>query len=343
MLDARLGSTVLGMTDTMTALQWRPLTGEDAPAWAELLAAAERVDQTGENYSVADLAEELQNGSIDLTRDTWAVLHGEQLVAVGFVHGDNQVWDVDNVHCFGDVHPAYRGRGIGRRLLGEQLARAEAMHRERHPGHRALISMRPYDHVTPSVNLARAAGLEPVRHFFDMERDLRHDAPPRRDPAAPLRVVPYVADRDDEVRRAHNTAFRDHFGCTERDASVWKQWFAGSRSFRAELSFLACDGEDRVAGYLLGYFHEADAEADGYRKARIGQLGTLPQWRGQGAASALLSHALAAYRDAGYERSGLDVDSANGTGALGMYERVGFRTVRSSTSWAREIPARPAG
>ncbi len=329
------------VTDAATTLRWRPLTRDDAPALAELLAAVEQVDQTGENLSVEDVAEELTHQSIDLSQDSWGVEHGDQLVAVGLVHGDSEVWEVDHVHCFAHVHPAYRRQGIGRRLLAVQLARAEAMHLQRHPRHPAQIAMRPSDHVQASVDLARAAGLEPVRQFFNMQRDLRQDAPLRRAPAAGLRIVGYVEDRDDEVRQGHNLAFRDHFGSTQRDAATWQQGFTGSRGFRADLSVLALDEHDRLAGYLLGYFFEADAAMHGYREAWIGQVGTLPQWRGRGVASAMLSHALASYRELGYQQVGLDVDSANGTGALTLYERLGFRTVRSSTAWTRDIPARP--
>lgn len=343
---AGIGSTVCAMPDTLTTLQWRPLQPEDVPAWAELLAAAELVDKTGENESADDLAEQIEDESLNLASDSWAVLDDGQLIAYGAVHGATRVWDVDTVYCFGTVHPSHRGRGIGRRLLNEQLQRAEALHAQRHPRHPAQITVPWYDHIPSAVALVKAAGLRPLRHFFDMERDLRSEAPAPQDPAAPLRVVPFTFDRDEEVRRAHNAAFRDHFGSTERDVASWKQWFTGTRNFRSELSYLVLDGDAQdaaVAGYLLGYFYDADAAVDDYRTAYIGQLGTLPQWRGRGVASALLTHALAAYRTAGYEQAGLDVDSANGTGALGLYERVGFTVVRSSTSWVREIAAQQTG
>lgn len=328
----------------VTDWEWRPLTPNDVPAYTGLVSAAEAVDKTGENYSEEDLAEELKDESVDLDSDSWAVFDADQLVAVGVVHGSQQVWDVDSLHCFGVVHPSYRRNGIGRQLLARQLDRAEQIHLDRHPRHPARISMRPYDHVTSAAALAKAAGLRPVRHWYDMERDLRTDAPGVRALAQPLRLVPFTADRDDEVRRAHNTAFREHYGSTERDPSIWKQWFTGSRNFRADLSFFAIDNsqDDAVAGYLLGYFYDADAAVDGYREAWIGQLGTLPAWRGRGVGTALLAHALASYRSAGYEQAGLDVDTGNVTGALGMYERVGFTVVRSSTSWVREIQAVPA-
>lgn len=335
MLEAPAGTTFLAVPP----LTWRSLTPSDVPAWTDLLAAAELVDRTGEHESADDLAEQLADSSLDLGADTWAVYDEGRLVAAGAVHGSTEVWDTDVVYCFGAVHPEQRRRGIGRELLSRQLRRAEALHARRHPLHPAHITVPVSDHVAAATALARSAGLQPVRHFFDMHRDLRSDAPAPLDLAAPLRVVGYASDRDDEVRRAHNTAFRGHFGSTERDVASWQHWFTGKHSFRPELSLLVVDGEDAVAGYLLTYFYDADAAADGYRTAYVGQLGTLPQWRGRGVASALLTRALSAYREAGYAQAALDVDSANGTGALRLYEAIGFRTVRSSTSWVLEVPA----
>lgn len=325
-------------------LTWRSLEPADVPDYAELLAAAEAVDQTGEHYAEADLQQQMQDDSLDLALDTWAVLDGSGLVAAGAVLGAVEVWDVHTVHCFGVVHPGHRGRGIGRELLGRQLDRAAQLHAARHPRHPARLAVGVFDHNTPAAALMRSAGLSRERHFFDMELDLRAGDAPRRDLPAPLRIVGFGWDRDDEVRRAHNVAFRDHYGSTERDPASWKQWFTGSRNFRAEDSYLVLAGPEPdapVAAYLLTYFYDADQAATGKRQAHIGQLGTLPLYRGRGAGTALLAHALPAFRDAGYDLSGLDVDSANGSGALGLYQRLGFAVTHSVTSWERVVPAVP--
>ena len=95
-----------------------------------------------------------------------------------------------------------------------------------------------------------------------------------------------------------------------------------------------------MAAYLLTYFYDADQAATGKRQAYIGQLGTLPRYRGRGAGTALLAHALPAFRDAGYDLAGLDVDSANSSGALGLYQRLGFAVTHSVTSWERTVPRR---
>jgi mycothiol synthase len=89
------------------------------------------------------------------------------------------------------------------------------------------------------------------------------------------------------------------------------------------VSWLVLDG-DEVVAYLLSYFWEADATATGVREAFVGQLGVRPRWRRRGLGGLLLATALRSYRAAGYKRAALTVDTANATGALGLYERAGF-------------------
>lgn len=321
---------------------WAPLRVEDAAEYAALLTAVEEVDDMHENYSTEDVAEELGDPSRDLARDTWAIRQEGTLIAAGGVIGSSAVWDVHTVHVIGAVHPRHRRRGIGSLLLSAQLERAAGLHGERHPSVPGQLSVGVADHVQGAVALVRKAGLEPTRRFHDMERDLHAEGPEPTDPAAPLRVVDWDPARDDEVRQAHNQAFRDHWGSTERDPAAWQQWFTGSRNFHGELSRLVLDDQDRLQAYLLGYFYDADQAATGLRDAYIGQLGTLPGARGRGAGTALLTHALAAYRTLGYDTASLGVDTENVTRALGLYERVGFRQTRGSTSWTRTVPVRPA-
>ena len=54
---------------------------------------------------------------------------------------------------------------------------------------------------------------------------------------------------------------------------------------------------------------------------------------------ALHAAGLRRFRDAGCARAGLGVDDANPTGAVGHYERLGFHTVRTTTTWAEQVGA----
>jgi ribosomal protein S18 acetylase RimI-like enzyme len=196
-----------------------------------------------------------------------------------------------------------------------------------------------FAHVEPTLRLLGRSGYTPVRWWNTMRLDLA-DPPAQaaRELPGGLRVVPFDPRYDDAVRRAHNEAFAGHWGSSERDAGEWAQWFTGQRAFSAATSHLALDG-DEVAGYLLAYHWAAEEAATGVREAYIGQLGTRSTWRGRGVATALLGRALAASREAGFQRASLDVDTANATGALGLYERFGFAVDVRRISHVKPLPA----
>lgn len=60
----------------------------------------------------------------------------------------------------------------------------------------------------------------------------------------------------------------------------------------------------------------------------VQNLGIVPRHRGQGLGTHLLFQALAGFRAAGLQLATLDVTAEN-TGALRLYERLGFRRVRT--------------
>lgn len=331
-------SSLAGVDD----VQWRSLTLADVSGCAELMAAAEHADDTGEHFSVADVQAGFEDPALDLARDTLGAFDGARMVAFGRIVGTTEVWDSHLVGCPGTVHPDYRGRGLGARLVRSQLDRAAALHAERHPHVPGQASVGVATHLEDAKALMGDLGLQPRRQFFDMERLLSASLPPPTSPGDPLRIVAFDWARDDEVRRAHNEAFRGHYGSTQRDPASWKQWFTGNRNFRPELSLLVLAGPEpdaELAGYLLGYFYQADQAATGLRDAWVGQLGTRLAYRRRGVGTALLSHALTAHRDQGYDQTSLDVDSENGTGALALYERVGFAVTKSWTSWEVDLPS----
>lgn len=50
----------------------------------------------------------------------------------------------------------------------------------------------------------------------------------------------------------------------------------------------------------------------------------MPAHRGRGLATSLLAGVLSRSREQGFDRATLNVDTANPTGARGIYERAGF-------------------
>ena len=292
------------------------------PALTRTYAAVEATDRTDEHYSEQDVREEMQDG------ETLAAFAPDgAVVAFARLHGSR-----DQARLDGAVVPEARGRGHGRRLLAWGEERARELQR-------AALRLDVHDNNPSKEALVRAAGYEAARWDYRMTRSLE-DPLPVAPPTSPgLVLTPYARERDDAVRRAHGDAFAEHWGSTAPDEDHWANSFTGMRAFQPDLSWLVVDSEE-VAGYVLTYFWEADAAGSGVREAFVGQLGVRAPWRRRGLGALLLASTLESSKAAGFERAVLTVDTANATGALGLYERAGFVVKDRSTAWTKQLDVR---
>jgi mycothiol synthase len=310
----------------------RPLQPGDAARWAALLQAVEEVDERSEHYDADDCAEELAHPELDLERETLLVLDADgRAVAYQLTHLRSDPPLGPRVGCSAAVHPAHRRRGIGTMLMAAACRRADELG--------AAVVTRLAESGTDAIALAERAGMRPVRWWSELVRDLaapvRQVPPPPGITLAPL-GPPYDAARWDEpLRLAHNSAFADHWGSVAVSPAAWAHQRTGSRAFRPGCSAVALTGDGFVAGYLMGYEYAADTARTGVRDLYVGTVGTLAPHRGRGIAGALLAHVLQAAVDQGYGTSSLTVDAENPTGALGVYDRAGFRLHRREVTYLR--------
>ena len=314
----------------------RPIEKTDAEAWAALLAAKEKVDQEGENYDADDLIEELGDPKLNAATDSLALWSGELMVGYGKVRGPDEVLDVDRVFAEGCVHPEWRGRGLGGGLMTWLTGRATTLHQERHPEAPGEIGTGAISTNESALKLFAAHGFEACRYFFHMQRDLGAEPMPASPVADGLRLVAFDPTYDEALRLTHNEVFLDHWGSTPKDPESWKTWFTGSRAFRGTQSYVVLDGE-RIAAYVLGYEYVADTAVTGIRELYVGQVGTKRDYRGRGAARAALAQVMTVAQEAGFQRVSLGVDAENPTGALGLYEKLGFQVKTKSISYRRPI------
>jgi len=70
-----------------------------------------------------------------------------------------------------------------------------------------------------------------------------------------------------------------------------------------------------------------DFERQGYRSSYLQLIAVTRPWRRRGVAPAMMARALRASAADGLEVVTLDVDSQNPSGALSLYEGMGFRVV----------------
>jgi len=308
-------------------LVWRPLTSADIPAVTALYTAAEAADDTGELLSEEDFAESFAKS--DLPRRSVAVLAGAELAAYGLVELRDDPSDTHRVRLDGMVHPSFRRQGIGRSLLPRMMTMARELHTALHPTMPLVATTMVESRSAGHVALAESLGFAANRYFYELEVALGESLAQVPIPSG-YEIVPFSATRSEEVRQVVNAAFSQHWGSTARTPEEWAASFTDSKRFVPSTSYLALDrASGAVIGFVLSRHYPAVEEQTGVRELWIGDVGTLDEHRGRGVASALLSWTLAQGQAQGYHRAGLSVDSANSTRALGVYERAGFKVVRT--------------
>jgi len=312
----------MGTVSWPEGIEARSIDTGDADAWAELLAAKEIIDQEGENYGPQDLLDQLNDPHVDAALDTIGLWADGRMVAYGKAHAAESVIDVDRVRTDGTVHPQWRRRGVGTALMHWLIERAAELHAVKHPDAPGEVGNSAISTNIGADRLLQKFGFEECRYFFDMKRSLDL-AVPQVQLADGVRLVPFDMSMDEALRATHNEVFLDHWGSTPKDEESWKIEVTGARAFRGGSSYLVLDGQT-IAAYVLGYEWEADTAVTGIKELYIGYLGTRRSHRGRGLARAALAKVLTEAAHSGYQRAGLGVDANNPTGALGLYESLGF-------------------
>jgi ribosomal protein S18 acetylase RimI-like enzyme len=317
-------------------LRWIPPTRDDDPAWVDLLAAIEAVDERGETYELADLDDEWQSVWSHPETDAVFVWQGTQLVGFAWLKVQVGQREAHRVGCWGGVRPSHRRRGIGTELFSWTVRKATEIAAGLDGALRTTVNIDAADHQVDLLSVATAAGFEPVRRVLEVARPVARPLAPAAPPPG-LELVPWSEELDEPTRLAHVEAFADHWGSEPRNQEEWSQWYTGHRSFRPDLSVVAVDAASGdVVGFVLGAAYPQDW-ANGPREAWLTSVGTRRAWRGKGVARWLLSNSLdrVARSDSGFERAILGVDADNPTGALRVYRGLGFEDVRAVTNLTR--------
>ena len=181
---------------------------------------------------------------------------------------------------------------------------------------------------TAAIRLFERLDFGPVRYFFEMIAPLDGQRPEMALPDG-LAAVPYTPELAKPLYEAHMEAFSDHWGFQRRPFEKWVIGTVESEEFRPDLTRIAFDG-DQIAGYVLAYDNVEGREY-------IGQVGTRRPWRKRGLASALISASLAAAVADGKSSASLGVDADSPTGAVGVYERLGFEVKHKFVSYRRSV------
>ncbi len=276
-----------------------------------------------------DMRVEWQTPSFNIATDAWVVSSPEGKV-VGFSDVDQQ--EHARIYTSGNVHPNYRGRGVGTHLL--QLSEARALEHVplASPDVRvALLSWTNYKN-TAAQRLLGKQGFKQIRSSWRMKIEL-NEAPPAPEWADSITVHTLADDMSmfRAVFEADEDAFKDHWGHIPVSFEFWEHWTRKRENFDPSLWFLAMDGNEIVGVSLC----QDEKEQGGW----VHSLGVRRQWRRKGIGEALLHQSFGQFYKRGIHDVYLGVDAQSLTGATRLYERVGMHIVRQSYTFEKELRA----
>ena len=236
----------------------------------------------------------------------------------------------------GAVDPEFRRRGIGTVMLADRIAAARALDATYTDVDRPrLLGMWVDQRNVGGSALAERSGYEPARWFFDMERSITGELPEIEPLPDGLELRPMFADQAWELWTADHEAFRDHWGGHDDSEANFRRW-RESPEFDPTMFLIAWD-RDQIAGGVLNAIYPAENEALGMRRGWLDSVFTRRAWRRRGLARNLIARSFHLLRERGMTDAILGVDADNPSGALGLYESVGFEVTERSTAWRRAL------
>ncbi len=345
-MDGRRASTVEGSPDrfetavhlpSIPGLAFRHLRAPvDYPAM-NAVANANRVAD-GEQFATSDrdfanYYEHLSNS--DPARDLLVVEVGGTVVGYARcawyreVRGDR----IYETICF--LHPGWHRRGLGRAMLATIEARIRTIAASHPNDGTRLLQAEANDVATGRAALLLSAGFAAARHGFTMIRPTLDDQPDAPLPEG-LEIREVRPEHMRAIWDADQEAFRDHWGSGQGTEADYQQFLTDPTQGDTTLWRIAWDG-DQVAGQVRSFINAEENRQFGRRRGWVENISIRRPWRHRGLARALMAASFPVLRARGMTEGALTVDTENLSGALRVYESVGFRAVHRSTTYRRPL------
>lgn len=269
----------------------------------------------------------------DTARDVFTVWVGDELIG----YGRCTWWDllvggrIYEPICF--LAPAWQRRGIGAAMLRTLEARiAEIAAAD--PVAPAAFQVEADGGNVGQAALLEQAGYAPIRYAYLMVRpDLEDQDDAPLPPGLEIRDV-----RPEHLRAiwdADQEAFEDHWGAGHRSEEGWIE-FSSNPHLDPTLWRVAWAG-DQVAGQVRSFINAEENRRYDRRRGWVEYISVRRPWRHRGVARALMAASFPLLRARGMTEGALGVDAENLSGALRVYESMGFRPVSRDTVYRKPL------
>lgn len=173
------------------------------------------------------------------------------------------------------------------------------------------------------------------RYFYTMKRSLDEESLTSEVPGG---YAIRIATLEDAVALTdlHNRAFRGHWASQPLTVAEERTELLDP-AHRSELHIVAVTRDGALACFCEASIEPMKREGIEETVGFISSLGTRPSHRGRGLGRALLLHNLRTLRALGMRKAYISVDTANATGALRLYESVGFQPFETWITYFKRL------
>jgi len=315
-----------------------PRFPEDFSIITDIINASSTADQVEEYLTVEEVTHEYEHlTNCDLNTDMLLAELDGRPVAFTRVWWREELQGDRLLSHLAYTMPEARRKGLGRLFLAWNEARLQQIHAAlgpTRPGASAFYQAFVLGKSAGACRLLEEAGYTVARYFYFMQRPGLDELPPAPLPEG-LEYRPVLPEHLPAIWEAKEEAFRDHWGYTPKTRADYEAWEQDPDN-DLDLWVAAWDG-DQIAGVSLNAIYPEDNARYGFLRGLINNLAVRRPYRKRGLGRALLVESMRKMRERGMTEAALGVDAANLTGALRLYESVGFRVLERDVVYRKEI------
>lgn len=239
-----------------------------------------------------------------------------------------------NYNHFVILDPKWYGKGIRRAMFLWNEAKLREMAIEHPETETREYQAWALDTEKDWTSLLSSEGYEIVRYGFEMVRSLDVEIPDIPLPNG-LEVRPVKADEYRKVWDADVEASKDSWEPIVITEEFYKNWLA-AEAFQPEIWQVAWDG-DEVAGAVQNFIDKGGNAQFNRKRGYTENIHVGRKWRGKGLAKALIARSFQVLKERGMEEACLGVDAENPTGALNLYESMGFEVEKTFHTYRKPV------
>ena len=317
-------------------LHFRKFQGDaDFPDMLRIIQAASDADQEERSVTLEDLQHDYQHlTDSDPYQDMiFAVIKGDP-IAYSRVESWQEEDPNDRIYAhFVNILPEWRGQGIEVAMILWCEARLHTIADEQ-PQDSERFFQTYSNEFKPRFNqILENLDYTAERYFIEMSRPL--DVIPTAEMPEGIDVRPVKEGDERKIWNVANEAFRDHWGYAEPKDEHYIS-YQGSKYFQPKLWQVAWDG-DEVVGSVMNYIDNDYNQKFNRKRGWTENISTRREWRHRGIAKALIVRSMHMHKEKGMIEVGLGVDTNNLTGALRLYESLGYEKDKTFITYRKPL------